>query len=244
MVEKPTNMNRQNQYSVFAKLFPQAQHALTVPLVFAFGGWLLPASAIAQAVVERLPPPPEPVTITKSASPSVFTPREIEFEAPQPQQRSATLSSYLVYVSDASSPMLQQVKALEPRAFVREYNGRRIIQAGIFQQDANAKQRAQQLEVKGIGAKIVNLNTGEETNIVSNAKAYFVVIPSSRQNLPVIENRVKQLKINIQSNISQRQQPRGDHVRVGPFAARSQAERWNRYLLDSDIKNARVYFGR
>ncbi len=71
-----------------------------------------------------------------------------------------------------------------------------------------------------------------------------MVIPSSRENLPLVENQVRQLRIDIPVNINQKEQPRGLHVRLGPFAERSQAERLNRYIMDSGLKNARVYFGR
>lgn len=256
-------MNRQNQSKAFASLFARLSNPLLAsPLAFiVFGGWLAsvvnaaepfaiqlqpqPSSLIAQVVVvDTLPPPPPTNSEQEQFSTASFTPREIEFEAPNASPPKANLESYLVYVDAASLPTLQQVRQLEPKAFVRQYNGHSVIQTGIFSKNSNAQQQAKALQSRGIEARIVSLATGEETNYDKNSNSYFVVIPGSREDLPAIEKSVKQLKLDSLVNISQKEQPRGLHVRVGPFVERSQAEQLNRYMLDSGLKNARVYFGR
>lgn len=254
-------MNRQNQ-STAASLFARLSNPLLAsPLAFVvLGGWLASvvsaaepfaiqvqpqhSSLIAQVVVDTLPPPPPTNSKQEQFSTASFTPREIEFEAPNASPPKANLESYLVYVDAASLPTLQQVRQLEPKAFVRQYNGHSVIQTGIFSKTANAQQQAKALQARGIEARIVSLATGEESNFDENSKSYFVVIPGSREDLPAIEKSVKQLKLDSPVNISQKEQPRGLHVRVGPFAERSQAEQLNRYMLNSGLKNARVYFGR
>lgn len=257
-------MNRQNQSTVFASLFARLSHLLLAsPLAFVvLGGCLAsvvnavepfasgmqvqpqPSSLIAQVVVDTLPPPPPTNSEQEQFSTASFTPREIEFEAPNASPPKANLESYLVYVDAASLPTLQQVRQLEPKAFVRQYNGHFVIQTGIFSKTANAQQQAKALQSRGIEARIVSLATGAETNFDKNSKSYFVVIPGRKEDLPAIEKRVKQLKLDSPVNISQKEQPRGLHVSVGPFAERSQAERLNRYIVGSGLKNARVYFGR
>jgi hypothetical protein len=255
-------MKRQNQFIANACLF--AQFTSLISLVVGGGLNAIAATVsqtaqtqsvhsnilIAQTVVDTLPPPPPPVTLAKErrqsppqASPSQpFTPREIEFKVPVATPASNNLN-YLVYVDDSSLLTLQQVQQVEPKAFVRQYNGHSVIQAGVFSKDSNAQQLAKKLQSKNIDVRLVSLGSGEETDL-DKSKAYFVVIPANDADLALVENQVRQLRIDIPVNISQKEQPRGSHVKVGPLSERSQAERLNRYMLDSGLKNARVYFGR
>jgi hypothetical protein len=198
---------------------------------------------LTQAVGELLPPPPPAVNLVKERSPSAsFTPRELDFQAPAAIPAS-TNSNYLVYVNGASLVTLQQVQQLEPKAFVRQYNGNSVIQAGVFSKGSNAQELAKKLQSQGIDVRLVSLATGEETDFGAS-KSYFVVIPASRQDLPLVAGKVRQMRIDMPVNISQKDQPRGSHVKVGPFPERSQAERLNRYIVDSGLRNARVYYGR
>lgn len=245
-------MKRQNQ-SIPLLVAP------LLPLVV--GGWLaltanaiaaatqtakaqpIPSILLAQAVVDNLPPPP-PAVLTKEQLPSEpFTPRELDFQVPGASSGSTNSNSYLVYVNDSSFSTLQQIQQLEPKAFVRQYNGQSVIQAGVFSKNSNAQQQAKALQSRGITARIVSLATGEETDF-RESKSYFVVIPASREDLLLVEDRVKQLRIDMPVNISQRDKPRGTHIKIGPFPERGQAERLNRYMVDSGLRNARVYYGR
>lgn len=199
---------------------------------------------IAQVVVDRLPPPPPPINFGNEQLPSTsFSPRELDFQAPLPNLPSPNSDSYLVYVNEASSLRLQEVQQLEPTAFLRQYKGRSVIQAGVFNQKINAQQQAKELKSRGIEARIISLATGQETAVVES-KSYFVVIPASQKDLPLIEDKVTRLRMDVPVSVSQRKEPRGLHVRVGPFPERRQAESWNRYLLDFGLRNSRVYYGR
>ena len=248
-------MKRQNQFIANACLF--AQFTSLIGLVVGGGLNAIAVTVsqtaqaqpvhsnilIAQTVVDTLPPPPPPVTFAKEGSPpQSFTPREIEFKVPVASPASNN-SNYLVYVDDASLLTLQQVQQVEPKAFVRQYNGHSVIQAGVFSKDSNAQQLAKKLQSQNIDVRLVSLASGEETDF-DKSKSYFVVIPANDEDLALVENQVRQLQIDIPVNISQKEQPRGSHVKVGPLSERSQAERLNRYMLDSGLKNARVYFGR
>lgn len=229
--------------------------SLSAPLIL--GGWLVltatalasPHILIAQAV-DRLPPPPTtPDMTSQSPPPSIFVPREFDFQAPSSDtppavnNTSSSNLSYLVYVDDASSPTLEQVKQLEPQAFVRQYNGRAVVQAGAFTQNSNAEQRAQELRSVGVVARIANLDTGTDTAFVRD-RIYYVVIPDRQERLTAIANQVRQLQQNAVIDVSQQNQPRGSHVRIGPFSNRSLAEQWNQFFLNSGFRNARVYYGR
>lgn len=220
-------MNRQNQSISFASLFTRFSSPLLVvaPLV------LLP---LAQRVVTPSQLPLE-----------AFKPRELDFQAPTASKPNPYFESYLVYVDDASALILKQVRQLEPKAFVRQYQGRSVIQVGIFNQKCNAQQRVRELAIKAIWARLFSLSTGKETNFKQeeDPKPYFVVIRGDREDLPSIEQRVKQLRGNIPVSVSEAEKPR-PHVRLGPFLERGLAERWEHYLLDSGLKNAQVYHGR
>ncbi len=73
------------------------------------------------------------------------------------------------------------------------------------------------------------LNNSNNVQQSDEDKGYFVIIPASRQNLPIIAATVAESGIDLRS-IRQKQGPIGSHVAVGPFATRSLAERWNSYL--------------
>lgn len=210
--------------------------ARATSIALALGGWL----ALAVNAAERSP-------VSTS-----FTGREVDFQAPSalpppPARVEVTPpipkpESYLVYVNENSSPTLQQVQQLEPTAFLRQYQGRPVIQAGVFSQTANAENLAFKLVSQGIDVRIVNLATGEDKDFVSNYKFYFVVIPAKQDKLAAIQQQVEQLKMGMPVRISQKDQPRS-HVRLGPFINQSQAENWKRYLKASGLKKAKVYYG-
>lgn len=74
---------------------------------------------------------------------------------------------------------------------------------------------------------------------------YYVVIPTTGAELDYVSNQVMLLGqgVSMAGIIQARDEPVGPHVRVGPFADRAAAERWNGYLRDFGL-NARIYFRR
>lgn len=96
---------------------------------------------VAQAYLHELPPPP---TVPFGESPAL--PPTAAVPAAQP--------SYLVYVNGNSPLILQQVQAVEPTARLGHDTGRSVIQVGVFPTEAEAYQRVQQLEERGIGAMV------------------------------------------------------------------------------------------
>ena len=233
-------MKRQSHTIILFSLFGQICKLLTLALLVTLiiEGWF--ALAVDAAEESR-----KVEVVPRSPSSESFLVREFDFRAlptpPVVNPPSVQSQSYLVYVGAGNSSGLQQVQQLEPAAFVRQYQGKAVIQAGVFSQNDNAQKLAKQLEYKGIDARIVNLATGQDTDFVS--EFYFVVIPAKRDKLAAIEDRVKQLRMGMQVNIVQQQQPR-TQVRVGPFLDREQAENWRRYLRSSGLRKTRVYYGR
>lgn len=161
---------------------------------------------------------------------------------------------YLVYINGESDLLLEQVRKVEPEAFITNLQGRRRIQAGVFQERRSAERLVKALARQGIGAEIAIIDYTTPSQIsylpslivsdnLSKSKNYFVVIPAPLADLQDIETQVIRLGAPA-TGVRKRRIPRGSHVLVGPFAERSDAERWNRYLSDFGLTNARVYYGR
>jgi len=232
-------MNRKTHFPALLN-----SHVLPFVLLILTGYFALAKASFAQVVIE-MPPLPNLSKSSQQPTDRVFVPRDLDFRVPQPQSPTpAKADSYLVYVNDSNSTRLEQVKQLEPAAFMRQFQGKSVIQAGVFSQQLNASNIARQLQSQGIATRIVNLSTGKEVALSANSKFYFVVIPAGKDDLPVVERQVKQLSTKVPAIISQRQEPRGSHLRVGPFTQRDKAESYNRYLISAGLSNARVYFGR
>jgi hypothetical protein len=165
--------------------------------------------------------------------------------------------------------MLQRVKQVERTAYIRNYNGRNVIQAGVFTVQSNAQRRIKELEFYGIsGAGIGNYSnpdlpvtpynnqqlSSSTYNIPNNTNtytqetrnAYYVVIPTNSNNLRYLREEIRQglYSNNININVSMRTQPRGAHIAIGPFSDRSDAEQWNNLFKQSGYGNARVYYGK
>lgn len=117
---------------------------------------------LAQQVVNGLPPPPPSFgqnglpPVQPSAMPSPMPramPNVSAPEIPAAQQ-------YVVIVNGDSPMMLNQVRSIEPRAFVMDYQGRRMIQAGIFGDIGRAQQQIAALAGRGIGAQVATIPGG------------------------------------------------------------------------------------
>ncbi len=230
-----------------------------------------------QTVIETLPPPPDTsVTPDNQQTLPQIQPGQIEqydstpfpypstdnqsqqnpvlIQPSQPNQYSQNFERYFVYVDSDNYQTLQRVRQIEPEAYIRPYQGRSIIQSGVFNRRSNAEDRVRQLEFSGIrGARIVSFSNGQEiqnfssSNSSSNSQKrsnrYYVVIPGRTQDLPVIANTIIR-KSGYSSLVQERQRPFGPHVAVGPFVERGDADRWNRYVRDLGFGDARVYYAR
>ncbi|MFB2767934.1 SPOR domain-containing protein [Pelatocladus sp. BLCC-F211] len=239
---------------------------------------------LAQTPLPTLPPnnnnllPPVPTNTQEFTIPQLnTTPQQylnnrgvIQYQATPGNQNNQTFERYLVYIDNNSSQTLQRVRLIEPTAYIRQVQGRSVIQAGIFTKPANAQQRIQQLAANGIyGAQIISLTNAQQiptysqnfhNNNFSNnniyypyysqsniqpesSKHYYVGVPANSQEIAVIANQIRS-NIEQQIGVTTKNQPRGSHVAVGPFAERSQAEQWNSYLRSIGFGNSRVYYAR
>ena len=76
---------------------------------------------------------------------------------PPVNQANRNRTLYRVEVNGNSPALLQQVRSIEPRAFIRK--SERVIQAGVFSQQLSANRRANDLRSRGISARIITLNS-------------------------------------------------------------------------------------
>ncbi|MBD2471443.1 hypothetical protein [Nostoc sp. FACHB-145] len=166
---------------------------------------------------------------------------------------------YFVAVNSSDYQTLQRIRQIEPTAYIRLYRGRSIILAGVFNKLVNAQHRAKELQIYGINnAQIVTITpdqqvssksfeTPEQQSIPSSPTQqkfrYYVVIPANSEDLPAISDTIIQ-NSGYSSLVRERQEPLGPHVAVGPFAERSDADRWNRYIQELGYGNARVSYSK
>ncbi|MEB3218729.1 MAG: hypothetical protein VKN72_21185 [Nostocales cyanobacterium 94392] len=171
-------------------------------------------------------------------------------------QYSQNAETYLVIVDNSDPRILQQVRFVEPTAFTGNFQGRSVIQAGVFSRLNNAQERIRQLQAYGIGSRIYSQSTGREIVNSNNGssprdnstrqtnKYYYVAIPEKPDKLFEIENQIRQSAAGNSVGITVRNSPRGPHVAVGPFAGRLQAQQWNYYIRSLGLNDARVYYGK
>ncbi|MBD2610440.1 hypothetical protein H6G94_03980 [Nostoc punctiforme FACHB-252] len=240
------------------------------PVPFAQESPQLPPAEPAQTYQsEQSSQPLEPAQVFQPSQPTEIYQPEQNFQPSQPTQFSQynqNFERYLVFVDASDFQTLEQIRRLEPSAYVREYQGRNVIQSGVFSRVSNAQQRVNELQSRGIyGARIISFANGQETgyfdagnrssdrrsaNIPKQVSRYFVAIPTTSQELPAIAAQIRQTLAQFSQNLGrsggvlERTQPRGPHVAVGPFADRVQAEEWNKYLRNIGYRNARVYYGK
>ncbi|BDA74449.1 hypothetical protein CAL7716_086150 [Calothrix sp. PCC 7716] len=282
----PTN----NQKLMLSALLRQFQPALILQLMV-LSGLLLSIPVKAEhpsnllltqlPMPQNQPLPPLPINQDPYTVPLVNngTGQVFEFQAPpqNPQYQQAPMPQYnqtyerysvVVDTNGYSGQLLQQVKQVEPSAYIRNINGRSVIQAGVFTRQQNAVLRIQQLLATGINFYNVRLfnavnwqeiaitpdeggiggSIGNYPNDVNqnNSSYYYVAIPTRPEDFTQIEQTVWRSLGQYANNIGvqRRNQPRGAHIAVGPFTQRGQAEQWNAVLKNAGLGNARVYYGR
>ena len=70
---------------------------------------------------------------------------------------------------------------------------------------------------------------------------YYVVIPTSRNDLPQVSSRVIQLGAPA-NRVQQRTAPLGPNVAIGPFSDRGLAEQWSNFFRDAGYGSSRVHY--
>jgi hypothetical protein len=243
---------------------------------------------MAQQEGETLPPPPipfgqQPSPQLQPAEPLQNNQSDLNFQPPQPLQNNQSdlnfqppqstqfsqynqnFERYLVYVDSSDFQTLQAIRRIEPSAYIRQYQGRNVIQSGVFNRVSNAQQRVNELQSRGIySARILSFTNGQEIDVGNRGfvndrnninppkqvSRYYVAIPTTQEQLSAIAEQIRQNLARFSQDLGrsgavlERTQPRGPHVAVGPFSDRFQAEEWNKYLRNIGYRNARVYYGK
>ena len=218
-----------------------------------------PSQPLQDNQIEQDFQPPQPLQNNQ------FAPNFQPSQPAQFSQYNQNVERYLVYVDGSDFQTLQAIRQIEPSAYIREYQGRNVIQSGVFNRVSNAQQRVNELQSRGIyNARIISFVNGQEIdagnrgfggdrsniNPPKQASRYFVVIPTTQEQLPAIAAQIRQNLAQFSRDLArsggvlERTQPRGPHVAVGPFSDRFQAGEWNKYLRNIGYGNARVYYGK
>lgn len=226
-------------------------NAIAVGLLLGFG-----QANFAQA--QRLPPPPNvppvpsaplptapitPIPVTPAPIPDVpiNSPDDRIYTAPRVNPVGNPVSSGYRVIVDSDSPfLLQQVRSIQPDAFIQNFGGRRVIQAGLFGEEIRARQQVSRLASQGIDARI----TGRSPEFGGSAeRGYYAIVPGGDRE--VQEYRERAIRLGVTSSLLQiRDRPRGLHLAVGPFPNRQEAEQVVQYLRSQGSLDARLFYDR
>lgn len=187
---------------------------------------------------------------------------------PAPPPMGSTAVQYRVVVDSADLGVLQQVRTVDPQAFIQSFaDNRDRIQAGAFVGEISARNRVDALARAGIRAVAFNTQgqavyqalaantTTQNFNTVpsqpSNPNAaravtkmprgYYAIVPVARDQLGITFEAFRKLGVS-EEFITVGQQLRGWHVAVGVYPDRSGAEKMSQYLRSKGGFDARAYF--
>lgn len=201
-----------------------------------------------------LAPVPPPQGIPAFPQPSGY-PQEAVFQAPMPAPAIPS-NLYQVVVYGDSQYLLQYVRSIDPTASLIDQQGKRAIQVGSFNTEAEAQQRATILAQKGVAAQILRLNGGYTGPAaialgmnpqpasfgVVQGSHYQVVVPIRPDQFATVSTRMISMGIKPEA-IQAKRAPLGPHIAVGPIFNESEAESVSRYLRTGGM-DARVYYAR
>ncbi|WP_254563342.1 hypothetical protein [Oscillatoria sp. HE19RPO] len=222
---------------------------------------LLPSQrAIAQTLPQLPPlqqfPQQQPQQLPQLPVPSQqppFSPGPIpQFELPPAPPGLPPLPSskrYVVYIPTNNPIVLAQVRLIEPEAFIKELDGKTVIQAGMFVNNSNAYRRARELELLvGIRSAIGTIEpispaiasaVGPPAASLGISNPYFVIIPGNPNDFSRITTQLTTAGIAYQE-ISVRTVPFGPHLAIGPYPNRITAQQESGYIRNFGI-DARVH---
>jgi len=232
------------------------------------GFWrtLLVGGAIATAVcaetqvslaqkTSALPPPPDvdfdlvpvPSKPVPQSPASPETPREYIYKAPPAAKPNSSkpinvrTTRYMVYVNGNSPYLLQQIRLVEPEAFVQTFQGQPVIQVGMFDTDQAAQAQSKRFAGYGLKADVATVEISTPSGEFSD-RGYVVVIPSRQTEFANLTSQLTRLGIPEQV-IQPKLAPIAPHLQLGPYRDRQDAEFVSRSLRRNGL-DARLYFSR
>ncbi|MDJ0795434.1 MAG: SPOR domain-containing protein [Calothrix sp. MO_167.B12] len=238
-------------------MFPKALNKLILtshyhqPLLFGLSLVLGISTPVAAQMYQGMINYPSPQFNNRVYQSSGYNQGYVEFSTIPSTRYIQNFHRYVVYVDSNNFQTLQQVRQVEPRAYVREFQRRYIIQAGVFREPGNARRRVRQLAAYGVNNTRI-FSPSQRREIPNNdaiggikepnSRYYYVAIPSSAEQAMQIAARIQQ-DTGLYRGITARKSGRGHYVAVGPFARRADADKWNDYLHNMGFGNARIHWG-
>jgi N-acetylmuramoyl-L-alanine amidase len=144
--------------------------------------------------------------------------------------------AYYQVIVPSSSPIVQsRVRRVASDAFMADVNGRRVIQAGLFQEQGRADQLVAQLSGQGIDSEIVQGRRAaapppsSTPSTPRNDTYYQVIVPDSGSNT---RDRVNA----VESGAFRTQRDGRSVIQAGRFRERDRAEQLQRRLADANLE--------
>ncbi|MBE9014491.1 hypothetical protein IQ250_30325, partial [Pseudanabaenaceae cyanobacterium LEGE 13415] len=143
-----------------------------------------------QVSLAQITPPPPPIfpsaplpsiPVAPAPIPNIPTtsPDERVYTAPRPTPVRNPVGGYRVIVDSDSPFVLQQVRSVQPDAFIQSLGGRRVIQAGLFADESKARQQVSRLASQGIDAQI----TGRSPGSGSAERGFYAIVPGGQRDV-------------------------------------------------------------
>ena len=160
-----------------------------------------------------------------STPPPILNGGSLPTPAAAPTPSSGGSTYYQVIVPTDSAIVRARVQQVASDAFIANVNGRRVIQAGLFQERSRANEVVSKLASRGIETQVIEGQraTPPRPTASSGRTLYQVIVPESgsdtRARVNAIESGAFRTRVNGQSVIQ-----------AGRFAERDRAERLQRRL--------------
>ncbi|MCY7406682.1 MAG: hypothetical protein LH631_04690 [Alkalinema sp. CAN_BIN05] len=121
-------------------------------------------SAQAQNPADLIPPAPDSSAAENTLNTTLDYTNSLESKNPQIfNTQNTTTAPYRVIISSDNSILLQQVKAIEPTAFIQLLDGQRVIQVGLFGTEAFALQQVRRFQAVGMPVRMQRGNSPDTT---------------------------------------------------------------------------------
>jgi hypothetical protein len=178
----------------------------------------------------------------------------------------ANTTGYRLFIPEANPSLLAQAKALEPLAFLQVVEGKQVIQVGLYGNESVARQEMKRFQTQGLPIVMqrVGIAAAPETQlqpgvppmqlfappnpnglpiVQTQAKGYYVLIPTPPSDVNFVRSQLNQLGIPPQY-IFLRDRPFGIHYAIGVFTQRSQADKLAEAIRTRIKLDSRVHFER
>jgi hypothetical protein len=175
-------------------------------------------------------------------------------------------TGYRLFIPEANASLLAQAKVLEPLAFIQTVEGKQVIQVGLYGTESVARQQVARFQAHALPIVMqrVGLAAAPEPQdqpgfppmqplmpsnpnglpiVQTQAKGYYVIIPTVPSDVNFVRSQLNQLGIPPQYMFL-RDRPFGIHYAIGVFTQRSQADKLAEAIQTRTKLDSRVHFER